>query len=547
MRRMRQLLLLVAVVSIMNVLTTATAAPPPTPEARDRGRLRKSGAISGILYTHSEAVQVAQTDAVLLSKTMSPEELGYIRYLDMHNIPSLERKYYYGVVSVILNSFSKRKTIVRPAFGGPENTLIRVNLFDYQIDPGAWDRLAIKDLYFHQIILATDVITKEVTVNDWHKTGRFYQNGQPEWAQGPITKTVTETTPPIKKQVQAAWLDAAAAGRLGVVTRTSYPILRADWFITNVTLEPHYSDFLGIKTLADLKKFGAWDERAATTEVRATIVTSGSDGMCARVARNNRILARRNTIYGDWWETFDYNQSIGEKNVILNFLNNKRDAAEYIVRAPNGLQWYLLTNGKDETVTEGDIKVVVDSLAQDAIVKNGRSCMWCHAQGINAFKSHFQKQVGFRPDQSDLGFFDKDPKKALILKQKTQDLFGLPDFDAIILGDQARYNAAVRACSDFEAGEFAAVFARVWNGYQEDYVDNAKACYELGLTEEELRMVLGLRFEGRSNGILIQALLNPPIAIRREHWEESFAEAALLSTLKGQLKHVPVVLPPKNK
>jgi len=547
MRRMRQLLLLTAVVSAFAVLTTADAAPPPTPEARDRGRLRKAGAVSGTLYTHSETVQVAWTDSALLSKTMSPDELGYVRYLDMHNIPLAERKYYYGTVSVIVNGFSKRRTIIRPAFGGPENTLIRINLFDYGIDPRAWDRLAIKDPYFHQIILKTDVITKEVVVNDWYKTGRFYQNGQPVWAQGPVRKTITETTPSVKKQVQAAWLDAVAAGNLGVATKTSYPILRADWFITNVTQEPHYSDFLGIKNLADLKKFGAWDDRASTTEVRATIVTSGSDGLCARVARNNRILARRQTIYGDWWETFDYDKSVGEKNVILNFLNNKRDAAEYIVRAPNSLQWYLLTNGKDETVPEGDTKIVVDTLAQDAIVKNGRSCMWCHSQGINAFKSHFQKQVGFRPDQADLGFFDKDPKKALILKQKTQDLFGFPDFDAIIRDDQARYNAAVKACSDFEAGEFATIFKQIWDGYAEDYVDNIKACYELGLNEEELRMILGLRFEGKSNGVLIQALLNPPIAIRRDQWEESFFEAALLSTLKGQLKLVPVAPPPQNK
>ncbi len=64
---------------------------------------------------------------------------------------------------------------------------------------------------------------------------------------------------------------------------------------------------------------------------------------------------------------------------------------------------------------------------------------------------------------------------------------------------------------------------------------NLKACYELGLNEVELRMILGLRFEGRSNGVLIQALLNPPIAIRRDQWEESFHEAALLSTLKHKL------------
>lgn len=557
MRRMRTICLLATVAILLSTVVTVVASPPATPAARERVRL-KNVKTEGVLQTHSEATEIAAIDLAILAKTLTPEELSYIRYIDLHNVPPSQRKAYYGVVSVIMNGFIKeRPAIVRPAWGGPNNLLIRINLFDYQVSTSAWDRLGAKDPYFHQVILQTDVITKQVQSNEleWYKTGLYYGGNfnKPEWKQRYKIIPVVETTAPIKKQVQASWISKDAAGYLGVTTKTNFPILRADWFITNVTLEPHYSDFLGIKTLDDLKKYGAFDKRADVTEIKATIVTSGSDGLCSRVARNNRVLARRQTIYGDWWETFDFKTSIGNQNVILNFVaaikesngKLKRDAGEFIVRSPNGLQWYLLVDGEDKTVPEGDTKIVVDTMAQDAIVKNGRSCMWCHTQGINPFKSHFQKQVGWRPDQADLGFYDKDPKKALTIKQKVQDVFGSPDFDVYIKLDQERYDRAVHAASDMSAGEFSAAFKQIWDGYAEDYVDNIKACYELGLTEEELKMILGLRFEGKSNGVLIQALLEPPIAIRRDQWEESFFEAALLSTLKGQFKAVPVAPPPK--
>jgi hypothetical protein len=134
-----------------------------------------------------------------------------------------------------------------------------------------------------------------------------------------------------------------------------------------------------------------------------------------------------------------------------------------------------------------------------------------------------------------------------VLKQRVQDIFGLPDFDSIIRADQDRYDKAVRAASDMSATEYTAAFKSIWDGYQEDYVDIIKSCYELGLTEAELKMILGLRFEGKSNGVLIQALLNPPIAIRRDQWEESYGEAAILSTLKGQFQRVPVERQDGNK
>jgi hypothetical protein len=319
---------------------------------------------------------------------------------------------------------------------------------------------------------------------------------------------------------------------LGVRLRSNFGILRADWWLKNVTLEPHYSDFLGIKTIEDYKDLAGFDPRAEITQAKATVVMSGSEGLCPRVARNNRILARRSTFQGYWWETYDFKESTGERNVITNFLNKKRDAAEFIASLPNGLQFYAITDDKNKLLDKGDPEIVGDSMAIDTLVRNGRSCIWCHGQGINAFKSNFQRQVGGKPDQSDLGIYLKDVKASRELAQKVRDVFGLPDFDDVIKADRERYAKAVRAACDLTPEEAAASFKQFWDAYQEDLVDIPKACHELGLQPDELKAVLALRLNGVSNGVLVQALLEPPVAIRRDHWEEHFTEAALLATVR---------------
>jgi len=268
MRRMRSVVL-AAITAVWLAATALMAVPPPAvPEARDRVRLKSDNKVEGTLRTHADADDLAALDAQLLSKTLSKAELYYIRYLDLHNIPPSNRQNYYDIISVILNGFIKeRNAIVTPAWGGPDNTMIRVNLFDYRIDPKAWDKLGEQDPYFHQIILKQDVVTKEVQTEEleWYKTGLYYGSdiNKPEWKQRYKTKQVVETSKPVRKQVAAGWLHKDPAGELGVLLQTNFPILRADWFITNVTLEPNYSNFLGIKTLDDLKKFGGFDRRTA--------------------------------------------------------------------------------------------------------------------------------------------------------------------------------------------------------------------------------------------------------------------------------------------
>jgi len=194
-----------------------------------------------------------------------------------------------------------------------------------------------------------------------------------------------------------------------------------------------------------------------------------------------------------------------------------------------------LVNNKDDVIDEGEIKLVRDRNFDDCRVINGRSCIVCHSQGINSFSSNFQKQVGLRPNQADLGIFDKDPRKALELQREIRRLFGTPNFDDVVKEDQRLYEKAVKACNGLPPETNALLYKLLWVGYNDLNLDMSRAVYEIGLEEENLKKAITLRKDGRNSGVLLQLLAEPPISIRRDHWEEAFPELMLLSITAQRL------------
>src|SRR5262249_14790874 len=62
----------------------------------------------------------------------------------------------------------------------------------------------------------------------------------------------------------------------------------------------------------------------------------------------------------------------------------KHDGGEIIFALPNGLQGYMLVNGKDERIDEGPVNVVSDGkkVSGTPLIVNGLSCMACHLHGV---------------------------------------------------------------------------------------------------------------------------------------------------------------------
>jgi serine/threonine-protein kinase len=142
-------------------------------------------------------------------------------------------------------------------------------------------------------------------------------------------------------------------------------------------------NFLNVDVLANLL---ASDPRAR----RAGFARSGVSGQ-------NRLIERHPLkAAGAYWRSYDFKASTWEANLLQfplgpRFARNPfpdlafaHDGGENIFHLPNGLQGYLLVNGKDERIDAGPIEVVSDALKTSGtpVIVNGLSCMACHKHGM---------------------------------------------------------------------------------------------------------------------------------------------------------------------
>ncbi len=175
------------------------------------------------------------------------------------------------------------------------------------------------------------------------------------------------------------------------------PYLRADWFIATAARSPLYHTLLRLPQHAsDLERMLLVDVKGNFLRnklARAGFATSGVSGQ-------NRLVERHSAAYGAYWKSYDFRAHHDRGNLTQfplgpDFRDNPfprqafaHDGGEIIFHLPNGLQGYLLTDGKDNRIDEGPVDVVNDSLktvGTPAIV-NGLSCMACHKHGMIRFK-----------------------------------------------------------------------------------------------------------------------------------------------------------------
>src|SRR5690606_36998888 len=109
---------------------------------------------------------------------------------------------------------------------------------------------------------------------------------------------------------------------------------------------------------------------------RRGVVDYGNSG----VSRHNRLLLGSRTELGYYWES----QDSKVEDYVENIFSEEKDAGEIINSHRNGLQVYLLVNANNERVDFADNALVIDkSDPQDVRVRTAKSCVICHAGGIN--------------------------------------------------------------------------------------------------------------------------------------------------------------------
>ena len=174
---------------------------------------------------------------------------------------------------------------------------------------------------------------------------------------------------------------------------TDLPAVRADWFVAVASRPPLYHTLLELPdTAGELEKTLKVDVQTNFLDdrlMRAGFSTSG-------ISSQNRLVERHDAVYGAYWKSYDFKSNEGDGNLFRlplgpAFTTNPfaqqafvHDGGEIIFHLPNGLQGYLLVDGRDRRIDEGPIEVVGDSLKTSGTAKivNGLSCMACHANGM---------------------------------------------------------------------------------------------------------------------------------------------------------------------
>jgi hypothetical protein len=511
--------------------------------------------VKTIIYTPDSSARLAAADLA----TIPEKERIYIRYLSLYNIPKAKRADVAKIVSFIINSLGTRRKIYIPMFvGGSDETVIRLNMDDYEWKTQAWEDLGAKgsgpkslvtanpEPYFHAYIekitpgegvvkKAKKKVTKKIPREKQVFAG--YWNGQPRYKIEKYEETVEkeeiveERIPgENKKRVLAGapWLHAESWIYLIKETQSEFPILRADWFLVNASVPPAYYDFLKLgKKQEDFEKLIFANEKLAKqarSQDKAVVITS-------TVARNNRTLTRSPTFTnGYYWVSHDSKTSVDERQYIQNLLNEKFDATEDIGSLPNGLQAYFLTDGKNNRLDFADPDVAIDNTAVDRVVRSGRSCIICHAEGIRPIEDEVRTLTKKLQNADQVRLLVTDRKD----HRKIEDLFS-SDLDKQIIKDNNLYAEAVAYTNGLKTEINAKLYSEIYNTYAETLLTKEIVARDLGIPLVDLEKHIRL-----SSDPVVLGLTKVPIRpVRIDQWERSF-QGIMLIIMAQKMNAVPI-------
>ena len=176
------------------------------------------------------------------------------------------------------------------------------------------------------------------------------------------------------------------------------PVVRAEWFASVVTRPPFYERILNIPgTATELEKRLGVDVNHNLQQGEAARAAFSKSA----ISRQNRMVERHKlgAYPGAYWKSYDFKKQggrgnlrqfpLGPENARLagGELAFQHDGGEIIYNLPNGLQAYMLVNGKDVRLDEAAPQDVVEDHERTTgrtQIFNGLSCMACHTHGMKS-------------------------------------------------------------------------------------------------------------------------------------------------------------------
>ncbi|MEI8017227.1 MAG: c-type cytochrome domain-containing protein [Schlesneria sp.] len=339
-----------------------------------------------------------------------------------------------------------------------------------------------------------------------------------------------------------------------LLNHESFYLVRGDWFVATATRPPLYHTILfdlflpDVKvrpddfnqpanpkhmTAGDLERYLGVDVISDIEQGDAKVARSGFTP--SGVSEQNRLIERHSTRFGAYWKSYDF-KADNRRSILAQFPLGPaypgnpfikqafdHDGGEIIFNLPNGLQAYLLVNGKEERIDAGPIDVVSDALktsGSPAIV-TGVSCFACHKQGM------------INPPSDEIRDF------ALVFNEARRQVERLhpkkEDFLAEVNADADLFNrAAERATKSFlsvgqdsnrDIQEFAEPVSEVARLYVLEELDLQSVAAELNLVTPDgtgldtKRLEDRIRNDERLRQLGMGILLRPDGKIKRAYWE----------------------------
>jgi formylglycine-generating enzyme required for sulfatase activity len=264
--------------------------------------------------------------------------------------------------------------------------------------------------------------------------------------------------------------DSAAARAICTVSGSPLPYVRGDWFVFAASRPPLYHAILGIPaTDRELEKRLEID---VDRNIRQDLVARAGFSSSG-VSKNNRLIERHRSSFGAYWKSYDFAGNQGRQNLFKHPLGPgggdafEADGGEIIFSLPNGLQGYMLVDGRGGRLDRAPIAVVSTRDRRNPEVVNGIACMACHARGMIFKDDQVRKAV----EASDA--FDKEARETV------QALYPLKAaFDKLLEADAARFKKAVEQTGDrVQKTDTVVLLARRF----EEELDVKLAAAEVGL------------------------------------------------------------------
>lgn len=268
-----------------------------------------------------------------------------------------------------------------------------------------------------------------------------------------------------------------AAQEISLATHTSTAMIPADWFIALASRPPLYHRILQLpdnkEELEQRLHVQSTEDSLPGAVVRAGFVSSG-------VSVNNRIIERRRSQYGMYYESFDFAGNTGRRNIFKYPLGPgsdsdsfDHDGGEIIFALPNGCHAYLLVDGDGQRINEGPIDVVRDRSPLGPAVVNGVSCMSCHYAGTIPKADNVRQAIESTNDP----FSDRDRILALYARPES--------LSALLASDRQDFIDVMQSLGIRRISQTAEPVVTTVLAFRQE-LDVRHVAAELGLTQDDL-------------------------------------------------------------